>query len=79
MTNLRYTGYLLVALGLINMRYQTGHSNIVTHSLVIVIPGLLLLAATFIKSTQKVLAGKNAKICVGIVAAALVAYSFINN
>jgi uncharacterized membrane protein YjjP (DUF1212 family) len=79
MTNLRYAGYLLVAMGLINMRYQTGHSNIVTHSLVIVIPGLLLLAATFNKSTQKILAGKNAKICVGIVAASLVAYSFINN
>ena len=79
MTNLRYTGYLLVALGLINMRYQTGHSNVITHSLVIVIPGLLLLAATFIKGTQKILESKNVKISVGLIAAALVVYSFINN
>jgi hypothetical protein len=78
MTNLRFGGYLLVAMGFINMRYQTGHHNAVTHSLGIVIPGALLLLATFIKPTQKFLEKKNNKLVVGIIVLLLVAYSFIN-
>jgi VIT1/CCC1 family predicted Fe2+/Mn2+ transporter len=78
MANLRYGGYLLIALGLINLRYQTGHHNVLMHSLTIVIPGLILLAATFAKSTQKYLANRTIQIVVGILAALLVAYSFTN-
>ena len=78
MTNLRYGGYLLIALGLINLRYQTGHHNVLIHSLAIVLPGLILLAATFTKSTQKYLANRTIQIVVGILAALLVAYSFTN-
>jgi uncharacterized membrane protein YGL010W len=78
MTNLRYGGYLLIALGLINLRYQTGHHNVLIHSLTIVIPGLILLAATFMKATQKYLANRTIQIMVGILAALLVAYSFTN-
>ena len=79
MTNIRYAGYLLVAMGFINMRYQTGNAGNISHSLIIVIPGILLLAATFIAPTKKILMSKNVQICVGIVTAALVAYGFINN
>ncbi|MEI8149568.1 MAG: hypothetical protein WCG53_03355 [Actinomycetes bacterium] len=78
MANLRYGGYLLIALGLINLRYQTGHHNVLIHSLTIVIPGLILLAATFMKATQKYLANRTIQIVVGILAALLVAYSFTN-
>lgn len=78
MANLRYGGYLLIALGLINLRYQTGHHNVLIHSLTIVIPGLILLAATFMKATQKYLANRTIQIMVGILAALLVAYSFTN-
>ena len=78
MTNLRFGGYLLVAMGFINMRYQTGHQNSVVHSLGIIIPGALLLLATFIKPTQKFLEIKNVKVVAGIAVVALVAYSFIN-
>jgi uncharacterized membrane protein YGL010W len=78
MANLRYGGYLLIALGLINLRYQTGHHNVLIHSLTIVIPGLILLAATFMKATQKYLAKRTIQIVVGILAALLVAYSFTN-
>ena len=78
MTNLRFGGYLLVAMGFINMRYQTGHQNSVVHSLSIIIPGALLLLATFIKPTQKFLEIKNVKVVAGIAVVALVAYSFIN-
>ncbi len=78
MTNLRYGGYLLVALGLINLRYQTGHHNVLMHSLTIVLPGLMLLAVTFMKSTRKYLLNRTLQIVVGIIAALLVVYSFTN-
>jgi hypothetical protein len=78
MNNLRYGGYLLVALGLINLRYQTGHHNVLIHSLTIVIPGLILLAATFTKATQKYLANRTVQSVVGIIAVLLVIYSFTN-
>ena len=78
MTNLRFGGYLLIALGFINMRYQTGHHNVVAHSLSIVVPGALLLLATFLKLTQKYLESRNNKMIVGIIVLLLVGYSFIN-
>jgi hypothetical protein len=78
MTNLRYGGYLLLAMGFINLRYQTGHQGALLHSLAIVIPGLLLLLATFLKPTQEVLAKKNIQVIVAIIGVLLVGYSFIN-
>ncbi|CAB4777090.1 MAG: hypothetical protein WCO27_03215 [Actinomycetes bacterium] len=78
MTNLRFGGYLLVALGLINMRYQTGHNSVVLHSLSIIVPGAFLLLATFLQPTKKFLEQKNNKVIVGIIVLLLVGYSFIN-
>jgi hypothetical protein len=78
MTNYRITGYLLVALSLINWRYQTGHHNIAVHSITILVPGLLLLGFTFTKNAGKYLARKNVQITIGVIAALLVAYSFLN-
>jgi len=78
MTNLRYGGYLLIALGFINLRYQTGHQNALLHSVSIIVPGTLLLLATLLKPTQKILAQRNIQIIVGIVVVLLVGYSFIN-
>jgi hypothetical protein len=78
MTNLRYGGYLLIALGFINLRYQTGHHNALLHSVSIIVPGTLLLLATLLKPTQKILAQRNIQLIVGIVVVLLVGYSFIN-
>ena len=78
MTHLRFGGYLLVAMGFINMRYQTGHQNSVVHSLGIIIPGALLLLATFIKPTQKFLEIRSVKAVAGILVLLLVGYSFLN-
>jgi len=78
MTNLRYGGYLLIALGFINLRYQTGHHNALLHSVSIIVPGALLLLATLLKPTQKMLAQRNIQLIVGIVVVLLVGYSFIN-
>ncbi|MCX6426678.1 MAG: hypothetical protein NTU82_00750 [Actinobacteria bacterium] len=78
MTNLRFGAYLLVALGFINMRYQTGHHDIVMHSFSIIFPGVLLLLATFIKPAQKFLGHKNTKLVIGTMILLLIGYSFIN-
>ena len=78
MTNYRWGGYLLVALGLINLRYQTGQSNVLTHSLIIILPGALLLIATWTKPLAATLAKKSVKIAAMIIGLALVAYSLLN-
>jgi len=46
-------GYLLLAVGLINLRYQTGKNSVLTHSLILIIPGALLLASTFTNAGKK--------------------------
>ena len=71
-------GYLLVAIGLINLRYQTGQSGVVTHSLTIIIPGALLLATTWIPALAKKLETKAVQavsITLGLI---LIAYAVIN-
>lgn len=78
MTNYRWGGYLLVALGLINLRYQTGQSNVLGHSLIIIIPGALLLIATWTKPLAATLAKKPVKIATMVIGLALVAYSLLN-
>jgi len=71
-------GYLLLAVGLINLRYQTGKSSVLAHSLLLIIPGALLLAATFISFGKDFLNKKAATAIVITVGGLLVIYSFIN-
>jgi hypothetical protein len=78
MMNYRWGGYLLIALGLINLRYQTGHSNVLAHSLVIVIPGALILAATWTKSLAATLDKKSVKSASIVIGLILIAYSLLN-
>jgi hypothetical protein len=40
--NYRMGGYLLLAIGLINLRYQTGQSEVLRSSLLIIVPGTLV-------------------------------------
>ena len=71
-------GYLLLAVGLINLRYQTGHANNLGKSLVLIFPGALLLAITFIDAGKKWLHSKAATAVVITLGGLLIAYSFIN-
>ena len=54
LNNYRMAGYLLIALGLINLRYQSGADSILARSLFIILPGLVLVALTFISRMQRV-------------------------
>jgi len=76
--NYRMGGYLLIAIGLINLRYQTGHSGVVTHSLTIIFPGALLLATTWIPTLAKKLEGKAIQSICMVLGLILIAYAVMN-
>ena len=71
-------GYLLLAVGLINLRYQKGKSDVLNHSLILIIPGALLLASTFTDAGKKWLHTKAATAMVIACGGLLLIYSFIN-
>ena len=71
-------GYLLLAVGLINLRYQTGQDDNLVKSLTLIIPGLLLLAITFVDAGKKWLHTKAATVIVIACGGLLLMYSFIN-
>jgi len=71
-------GYLLLAIGLINLRYQTGQENNLGKSLTLIIPGVLLLATTFTGAGRNLLQKKAATAIVLTLGGLLLIYSFIN-
>jgi len=71
-------GYLLIAIGLINLRYQTGDNGVVGRSLTIIIPGAILLASTWIAALGKKLETKAVQAFSIVIGLTLVAYAVIN-
>mgnify|MGYP006893244490 FL=1 len=71
-------GYLLLAIGLINLRYQSGQSEVLRSSLLIIVPGTLLLIATWIPAIAKLLIPKSSQILVAIVGTLLAFYAIVN-
>ncbi len=78
MNNYRMGGYLLFAIGLINLRYQWGEPGIVARSAIIFIPGALVLLATFIEPLKPVLMKKEVKFLLAFVGLAFVAFAVTN-
>ena len=76
--NYRMGGYLLLAVGLINWQYQNEDAGIASRSLLIAIPGVVIVAMTFIKPLDKFLASRAGMSIVTIVGAVLVGLSFLN-
>lgn len=76
--NYRLGGYLLIALGLLNLRYQSGNSNVVGKSLIIIVPGALLLSATWISSLSNVLNHRTTKVLALSLGLMLVAFAIFN-
>lgn len=71
-------GYLLIALGLINWQYQNNDADVVTRSLLIVIPGILVILMTFIKPLDSFLGSRVGMSVVTVIGALLVGLSFLN-
>jgi hypothetical protein len=76
--NYRMGGYLLLAVGLINWRYQNADAGIASRSLLIAIPGVIIIAMTFIKPLDKFLASRAGMSVVTVVGAVLVGLSLLN-
>ena len=76
--NYRMGGYLLLAVGLINWQYQNEDAGIATRSLLIAIPGVVIVAMTFIKPLDKFLASRAGMSIVTVIGAVLVGLSFLN-
>jgi hypothetical protein len=76
--NYRMGGYLLLAVGLINWQYQNADAGIASRSLLIAIPGVAIVAMTFIKPLDKFLASRAGMSVVTVVGAVLVGLSLLN-
>ena len=75
--NYRFGSYAILAMGLINLRYQTGNSNNLNNSSVLITLGLIGLIFTFIPALNTFLAKKAIKIISIILLLAAIAYGFI--
>ena len=78
LNNYRMAGYLLIAVGLINLRYQSGDDSVLSRSLLIVIPGAVVLALTFIKGLHNFLAQRTTMYIAGLLGLVLVYFAVIN-
>jgi len=78
MTNYRWGGYLLVAMGLLNLRYQTGQPGVLTNSLIILTPGAVILIMSFIPKTAALLNTKIAQRISLVVGIAAVVFAAVN-
>ncbi|KGA20021.1 hypothetical protein GM50_3130 [freshwater metagenome] len=71
-------GYLLLALGLINWQYQNNDTGVATRSLLIVLPGVVVIAMTLIKPLDAFMGSKVGMSLIAAVGAILVGISFLN-
>jgi hypothetical protein len=78
MTNYRWGGYLLIAMGLLNLRYQTGQPGVLTNSLIILTPGAVILIMSFIPKTAALLNTKIAQRISLVVGIAAIIFAAVN-
>lgn len=75
--NYRFGSYAILAMGLINLRYQTGNINNLNNSSVLIALGLIGLLFTFIPKLNSFLANKFVKFIALILLAFAIAYGFL--
>ena len=71
-------GYLLLAVGLINWRYQNADEGIASRSLLIIIPGVLVIGMTFVKSLHVFMASRAGIAVLSTIGTILVGLSILN-
>ena len=77
-TNSRWAGYLFIALGLINWRYQDSNPNAMTNSLVLISAGVITLILAFTKAGLAWLETKTGQRIGLIAGATLIIFSYVN-
>ena len=78
LNNYRMASYLLIAVGLINMRYQTGKDGVLNNSLAIIIPGVAMILMTFVKGAHSALARREVIAILAVLGVALVIWAITN-
>jgi uncharacterized membrane protein len=73
----RFGSYAVLAMGLINLRYQTGNDANLAKSSVLIILGLVALIATFMPALKAMLLKRESKIFAIIILALSIAYGFL--
>jgi hypothetical protein len=78
LNNYRMASYLLLAIGLINLRYQSGNEGVLVNSLTVIIPGTAMLLLTFLKGVHAFLARREIMLALLVIGLALVAWAITN-
>ena len=78
LNNYRMASYLLLAIGLINLRYQSGNEGVLVNSLTVIIPGTAMLLISFIKGVHDFLARREVMVALLVLGLALVAWAITN-
>ena len=78
MNNLKMLAYALIAIGLINWDYQRGNPNVIVNSLLIILPGAILLSLTLTKFGRGWLANKFSIYLWSVIGIAAILFAFIN-
>jgi hypothetical protein len=77
LNNYRFGSYALLAMGLINLRYQTGNDANLSKSLVLIILGAVTFIATFIPALKALLLKRVSKMLAIIILVLAIAYGFL--
>lgn len=75
--NYRMAAYAAIAVGLINLRYQSGATDNFVKSATLILPGILLFALTITPQGKKALKSRTAAVVSTICGGLLLFYSFI--
>ena len=77
LNNYRFGSYAILAIGLINLRYQTGSDQNLAKSLVLILSGALVLIFTFVPVMREFLIRKLTQKLALILLLLLIAYSLL--
>ncbi|MBM3698863.1 MAG: hypothetical protein ACKOFQ_02705 [Candidatus Nanopelagicus sp.] len=77
LNNYRFGSYAILAIGLINLRYQTGSDQNLAKSLVLILSGALVLILTFMPMMREFLIRKLTQKLALILLLLLIAYSLL--
>jgi len=75
--NYRFGSYAILAMGLINLRYQTGNDANLSKSSILIILGAVAFIATFIPAIKPLLLKRVSKIMAIIILLLAIAYGFL--
>jgi hypothetical protein len=77
LNNYRFGSYAILAIGLINLRYQTGSEQNLPKSLVLIVSGALVFMLSFIPTLKNFLSKRSSQRLALVLLLALIAYGLL--